>query len=59
MSHPTTNQPSAQKNEYSNQSKTAQSGTTPKSDEKTVQSGKDNMKNEGGGSCSTSDKKSA
>ncbi len=49
----------APKNEYSNQSKTAQAGTTPKKNEPTIQSGKDNMKNEGGGSCSTSDKKSA
>lgn len=49
--------PLAQSIPSSDQSKTAQPGTTPKKDEKTVQSGKENMANEGGGSCSTTGNK--
>ncbi len=59
------NTPQAQKPQAQNipasdqsQTKNAQVGNNVKKDEPTAQSSKDNMKNEGGGSCSTSDKKS-
>ena len=50
--------PKAQNNENSNQSKPTQVGNNIKKDEPTAQTGKDRMKNEGGSSSSV-DKKSA